>query len=529
MFSTQKITLDNKNTLRYLFLIGISIVTLFKFSLVGNGFLSMQDERRYEKSGVALVCLSKGDAKGFLNAIFSTKGRPGETIIKCIPHAIQFYTANKLNLNLYETRNSYPLFIFNFIIYCLVLLVHYRFSKLMLKNELLALLSVLIFSCLSNSYLYLRHALPYDTSLLILYYTLYKVVQLAGSGALSIKSCFLLGLAAFAGYSVYPGYFPLVFVIGVLLFYQFNNNIRLNTRIKTAAAYACGFFCFFILFELLSHFGGSSFISASKGLSATIVQGSFEECFSFLYKYLWEAEGLGGKILMVWLSVCLIFFLFHIRRTKGDKILFVSGLFIMAYLSYAFVGFFLHRFVFYGRLLHMYYPFICIFVVSLFNWVRLKENYLIGIFIFISFVFVFSFSKSLSQYKSYSYPRDIGWKYINLYGKNAVHNMCEYRGGVSQIPASMQVKNFVSSSEIKYKHFYCIALVNCCYHNEFRNVQQNPVFYSKRDKILIETLFPYYLFKPYQFEGYGIEERKNIDSIRPLIKAYGYEFELPNK
>jgi hypothetical protein len=358
---------------------------------------------------------------------------------------------------------------------------------------------------------------------------MYKALQLADSDSLSIKKCFIIGLSAFIGYSVYPGYFPLVFLIGILLLYQFNKNLSLHYRIKAIAFYLGGFGSLLILFELLSRIGDRSFVFASKGLSTTIVQGSFQECFSFLYKYLWEAEGNGGKILVFGLSIFLIHLLFNLKKIFFDKILFISLLLILAYLSYASLGYFFHRFVFYGRLIHMYYPFICIACVSLLNTSFLTEKYKNAIAICISFVFVFSFFKIFIQYKTYSYPRDIGWKYVNIYGKNAVHNMCEYRGGVSQIPASMQAKNFVSCSEIKYKHYYCIALVNCCYHNEFRNVQQNDVFYSKRDKTLIETFFPYYLFKPYQFEGYGIEERKNIDALRPLIKAYGYEFELPNK
>jgi hypothetical protein len=489
----------------------------------------MQDERRYEKSGVALECISKGDAKGFFNAVFSTKGRPGETIIKCIPHALQFYTANKFNLNVYESRNAYPLFVFNFIVFCLILLVHYRFSHWVLKNERLALLSVLIYSCLTNSYLYLRHALPYDTSLLILYYTMYKAIQLADSDSLSIKKCFIIGLSAFIGYSVYPGYFPLVFLIGILLFYQFNNNFSLYYRIKAIASYVGGFGSLLILFELLSRIGDSSFVFASKGLSTTIVQGSFQECFSFLYKYLWEAEGNGGKILVFGLSIFLIHLLFNLKKIFFDNVLFVSLLLILAYLSYASLGYFFHRFVFYGRLIHMYYPFICIACVSLLNTSFLTEKYKNAIAICISFIFVFSFFKIFIQYKTYSYPRDIGWKYVNIYGKNAVHNICEYNGGVSQVPARVLTKKSISPTEKIYDSFYFVALVNCCYHNTFFDIEKNKRFYLKTGGVLIESLRPYYLFKPYQYEGYGIEERRNIDSLQPLIKAYGYIFQLPTK
>ena len=140
----------------------------------------------------------------------------------------------------------------------------------------------------------------------------------------------------------------------------------------------------------------------------------------------------------------------------------------------------------------------------------------------ISFLFVFSFYKNFIQYKTYSYPRDIGWKYINIYGKTAVHNLCEYTGGVSQIPARVQAINHISPSDKIFQSFYYVVLVNCCYHNVFQIVEKNPRFYLKKGGTLIESLSPFYNFKAYQYEGYSIEERRHIDSLKQLINVYAY-------
>ncbi len=521
--------MKSTNFIRYILVLSIVAITLIKISLIGAGFLSMQDERRYEKSGLAIQNLSKGDVRGFFYNIFSTKGRPGETIIKCIPQAVQLYTAQTFHLNIYEPRNSYPLFIFNYIIYCLILLVHYNFSKLFLKDELLSLLSVVIYSCLTNSYLYLRHALPYDTSLLILYFTFYKLIQLGLSDSLTNKKYFLLGLFSFVGYSVYPGYFPFVFLIGATSLFSQPTINKSAIHYIGGLLYLGGFTSMVVLFEMFSKIGNTSFIFALKSLSGTIIQGSFEECFTFLYKYLWSVEGLGGKIIIIGLTCYIINFIRHSQRVRTNKLAFISALLIMSYIVYASIGFFFHRFVFYGRLLHMYYPFICIVCVSLINLNKIQQNYKNTTVMCISILFVFSFYCNFTQYKTYSYPRDIGWKYVNIYGKNAVHNICEYNGGVSQIPSQIKKTNSISPSEKKYQSFYCVELVNCCYHNFYHSIDKNLQFYLKSDGILIESLYPYYTYKPYQYEGYGITERRNLDSIKPMIKAYGYKFEFPSK
>ena len=53
------------------------------------------------------------------------------------------------------------------------------------------------------------------------------------------------------------------------------------------------------------------------------------------------------------------------KNIFNNKIWAVSVLLSLAYLTYASIGYFFHRFVFYGRLIHMYYPFICIACMSL--------------------------------------------------------------------------------------------------------------------------------------------------------------------
>ena len=109
-------------------------------------------------------------------------------------------------LYIYEPSNSFSLFIFNYVVYVLLMFLHFKFSKLLFKNDLYCYCSVLFFSCLTNSYVYLRHAVPYDLSLLIIYFCLYKIILNIKKESLTNKDLIGFGFLAFLGYLTYPGY-----------------------------------------------------------------------------------------------------------------------------------------------------------------------------------------------------------------------------------------------------------------------------------------------------------------------------------
>src|ERR1700712_3836183 len=139
--------------------IAVVAMTAMKIVLIGSGFLAFPDEFRYERSGLAVKYASQLQIRKAVNAIFSTQGRPGDALIKTVPNFVQAVTSHLFHLNHYESGNSYPLFIFNFIIYCLILFYHLKVSRLLIKDELSAWFGVLLWCCLTNSYMYLRHAM----------------------------------------------------------------------------------------------------------------------------------------------------------------------------------------------------------------------------------------------------------------------------------------------------------------------------------------------------------------------------------
>ncbi len=111
------------NIFEYVIIALIILITLYKLNLLGSGFLAFPDEFRYASSGSALKDFSELELKSGIRNIFSTEGRPGDALIKTIPNAIQFVSSKILCVDFYESKNSFPLFLFNFSIYACILLI----------------------------------------------------------------------------------------------------------------------------------------------------------------------------------------------------------------------------------------------------------------------------------------------------------------------------------------------------------------------------------------------------------------------
>src|SRR5690606_30045620 len=122
-----------------------------------------------------------------------------------------------------------------------------------------------------------------------------------------------------------------------------------------------------LLFQALSLAGHTNYFVKCRRLSGTILQGSFEEGFTFIVKYFHEVEHLPFLVIAAGL---LLYVVKELTRLKQNGSLAGNGLFLLfiyTFVIYSYNGFniyFLHKQVNYGRLLHLYYPvvFLCLFV-----------------------------------------------------------------------------------------------------------------------------------------------------------------------
>lgn len=382
---------------------------------MGTGFIAFHDESRYCLAGKALHHISKLEIGPAIKDIFSAQGRPVGVIFHIIPNTLQYITSHLFNLSYYESKNSFPLFIFNFIILCFILIVHYLFSKLLFNDTFLALISVLLFSTLTDSYIYLRHALPYDMSLLIFYVALYKIAIYTKNNCLSNKKSLIIGFCSFLGFSVYPGYFVLYFIILFILLFNKLNLDNIFKRLFASIYFLLGGILGLFFFDKISRLVKTSYILNLQALSTTINQGSFEESYIFLFKYLIEVEGLAGLILLIGLLFFFFIINYQIKNKKFEQYSLINLLGIAvigAFLSYASAGYFLHKVIFNTRLLHQYLIFICIIALYAINIViagLIKENIVIAL---IGMVFIINYIVNIGNYCQLYYPRDILWQII---------------------------------------------------------------------------------------------------------------------
>jgi len=524
-----------KQGLKYLLITTIVLITLIKLSLMGTGFLAFPDEIRYCQSGRALQHFAELKIDAGIKDIFLTQGRPADAVIKIIPNAVQYVTAHIFKLNYYESNNSYPLFIFNFIIYCFILIVHYKFSKLLLKDSFLALISVLLFSTLTNSYLYLRHALPYDLSLLIFYLAIYKIALYTEENSLSAKKSLIIGFCSFFGYLVYPGYFPLFIVALFLLFFNNISKKDIVQKIYYSSYYILGAILCLVIFEKTARLAGRSYILDAIGLSKTITQGSFEESFTFILKYLFEVEGLTGIILLISLFIFILLILYQIKNDtfKQYSLINLLGIALIGmYLAYASAGYFLHKVVFYGRLLHQYFPFICIFSIYSLNELLIKttrKNQLI--LCLISFIFVFNFGFNFVKYNSYAYPRDIFWQLIKTNKLNEVKNVFAYDDRWPVMPKGSEliysdingkpVSSYYNIIEIGNHFSGTLYLVN--------SLTKQQIFNPNENYTLLESKPSFMNFKAYQYDsGANMNDRHNMDKMNMQIKIFTAAYAAPD-
>jgi hypothetical protein len=517
----------DQQALKYFIIAIIVLVTAIKLDLIGAGFLAFPDEVRYCESGRALQNIAELKIDAAIKDIYLTQGRPADAIVNIIPNALQYLTARIFNLSLYEPENTYPLFLFNFVIYCLILIIFYKIANLLLKDNILALISVLLYSTLTNSYVYLRHALPYDLSLLIFYFIIYKIVIHTNENNLSFLNSLIIGFCSFLGFLVYPGYFPLFIVAVIILFFNNLSKIYIYKKLYYSGSYILGSIVCLVIFDKIGRIAGRSYIYDAIDLSKTITQGSFKESFSFILKYLFGVEGITGIFLLVGLSTFFLIMLYRIKNKTFKQYSLINLLAIallVNYLAYASAGYFFHKVVFYGRLLHQYLPFICILSIysinKILNKLTRKSKLVLSL---ISIMFIVNFGVNFINYKSCSYPRDILWNLIKTNNPNNVKNIFAYDDHWPVMPIGSE-SIYTNVNEKFINSYYNIILIGGNFSSTLYLVNplnKDHIFNPDSNYHLLESKSSFMNFKAYQFDsGASMIDRHNMDKRHLKIKIF---------
>jgi hypothetical protein len=492
----------------------------FRFSLIDRGGWTFPDEYRYYNSYKALSNLGDNNLIGFFNEISITVGRPGDATLRLIPAAVQKFVFDRYGIHPTNPRSLLIPLSFNVIITLVLAYYFFRTALLLFKgNYFASTVSVVAYSFLVNSNLYIRHILPYDMSLLCFMIALFLTLKLSmNEEGFSIKSLIIIGgLTGFA-FTVYPGYYFLVITIFSLVAFNSRSGFFSRRTIRNCFIFCVPAIIVLLAYEVVAIIGGESYLSTLSWMSSAITQGSFEEGFTFLPEYLIYIEKSIGVFLLVFTILYLLKSSVSVLKNRlfdtRDNLQLLVFVMFAGYLIHASSSAIFHGMVFYGRLLHIYFPVMVLASVSFLT--EIKLSYLRRAFYAIAiFMSLYSFSAFFAEYRNLGYPRDV--LYANRIASRGVNPLSKVeeleKCNIIGSPPALDLK-----TNVPYTDDYDFILVNFCH---FFPVNKADGDYKPSANARLIFNGPHFQgFRAYQYEGLSIEDREIIQGRDLRISIY---------
>lgn len=277
----------------------VTVVAIYRVSLLGRGAMAFVDETWYYRSVLFLDDLSRGHFQHAFSNL-DNLGRPGDLFVKLVPAALQ---AVPLAFGI-APSNPTSLLIptaCNVAITLITLVLFYRICLLLLEgDQLVSLTAAAIYSLLVNTNIYVRHTLPYDWSLCLFTYALW----LALSRPLTPRLAWAIGGLAAAVGLIYPGYYPLAAVLAVVVVARDAVADKPIGWWSHAWRFGAGALLAVLVIDLFCNLGDRSYFWALRRLNneqSGFVRGAYEG-WAFIPRYLLEVEGYGGVLLLAGLA-----------------------------------------------------------------------------------------------------------------------------------------------------------------------------------------------------------------------------------
>ena len=358
---------------------------------------------------------------------------------------------------------------------------------------------------------------------------LYLLLKWRSENLKYIAKFIIIGFLTGFGFAIYPGYYFFPILIFTFIVFTGTEKALSKTKAIKVFSFAIPSLSVLLLYEVLARFGDSSYILSLLNLSETITEGSFEEGFSFLPKYLIVVEKYAG----VFILLCTLFFTATViyRVIKyGLPIIYNNHLNLLCvsmlggFLLHASTTTIFHKMVLYGRLVHIYFPFLIFatiaFLLEIKN-AKLK-NILLGLFISVSVV---SFINFFKDYLSLAYPRDVLYKHRILTEHiDLAHKVCETNCAYPSFPISSPPPLSIKTNA-PYNDEKNIMLINFCFFNIISGWygEDFSTFRPSQNHTLIYKAKHFLAFDPYTFEGCGIKERKALKERNYNVVIYMIE------
>ena len=498
----------------------ICLSVLLKIAILGSGLYTFPDEFRYIASQDAFEAIRHGDWQKAIQQMYTVDGRPALVLLGLIPAAAQIMTANFFMIPYNCQAIDFILYGYNLLIFLGILRLLYLIGlKTGIQREQ-SLLAVLIYACGVNAWIYIRHAFPYDSALLIILITINYLI--ANAGRLQIKHAIISGFLLAFSFALYPGFYVLIAAVA-LVFAWIAFNLHAFMKLSLSA----GITGFMVLaaFELLAKMAGTSYLIEANHLSGTIIFGDFSDTLLFPLKYLWEADYIIGLVVFFGSFYALYFFVKNTFNkswksyTQQNLPVLFPVVTMLAMLAFMLQGPILGKMVFYGRIFHQFYP----FMILMFCW-WLSTNPQISkpaVLCSIGLLALFTNLYVTIRYREIDYPRNFS-KHINSH--YAGYQKIVYDSEMKIPDKAMTVPHdcFPYMPE-ETKTPFCtdttktLILLNNCYMwlPDLGTVKHE---YLGGGKVLYNK--PHFTcFYPYLFEGAEIVQRKMYETSQYQMMA----------
>ncbi|MFN8321332.1 MAG: hypothetical protein U0T74_01620 [Chitinophagales bacterium] len=400
-----------------------------RISLSGQGYLSDSDEKDFFSAINAFDDFINFEFRKLSLDIFANWGNPAEVLIKLFEVPFLKLFCFVTNKTVDSPQSLSVIGAFNIVVSIAILYVFYRILLNLKFDKTQSLTGVILLGSLVNMNLYVRHILSYDEALLFFLIAL----CLLTSSKTDLGKYRMAGIMAGIGFTTYPGPFMFLPILGLFILISNRKNF-FRASIKPIIHFSFSILGVLLFFEAISRISGNSYIKSAFLLSDAIVEGSYNEGFSFLFSYVFYVEGVWGTIL---LACFFLSFLFLYIRASYFEAKIISLLAVFAYLSFAVYVYYFNQMVWYGRVLHMYFPFLVIGALVFLcecKWLNHKAA-----FILISLASAINYGYIVYDLNTIAYPRDVLYKYgiapkyknihtnyvyqlINIYDYNEIAN-----------------------------------------------------------------------------------------------------------
>lgn len=363
-------------------------------------------------------------------------------------------------------------------------------------DRALALLGTFVYALLANTNVYVRHLFPYDLALLLFLSSLLVLLRpsptLAGSDRVTAG---VAGLLAGAAMTTYPGYY---FFVIILLALMLATHWGQWSRPAVFLASIAGVF---VAWEVVSRAGGFSFFESlhqfSRMYNPGTIQGSTSESYSFLLLYLWNVEGAAGLCLLA-LFLCCLGMAAAGRVSRAETALIAAA--SAAFLAFATVSVVSNRVALYGRLLHMYLPFLVIGSIAAVRLLPVPHARTAAVLVLV-LASVASFVPTAASAFAIRFPRDIER---------------ELRRSFPASPAPCEIG--VAAGDREREPSACELLVE-----NVRHLYPLPTAFATSPPPAFELAHAYrhpLQFTPYWFEGFRADERARLRAEPLVMRVY---------